>query len=76
MPIYEFKCSNCSIIFEQFVTLSHYSDKVKCPKCGSDEVKKQMSSFSSFTSGGNLGMGGSVPPMPSAGGGCGSGGFS
>lgn len=76
MPIYEFKCKNCSIIFESFVTSSKYADSIKCPKCGSDQVNKQMSSFSfgANTLGSGIG-GGMAPSMPSPGG-CGSGGFS
>lgn len=77
MPIYEFKCENCSIVFEQFVTSStQFLGSVKCPKCGADKVKKQMSSFSSgssFSSSFGSGAGASSSPVP---GGCGTGRFS
>ncbi|MDA8171212.1 MAG: zinc ribbon domain-containing protein [Nitrospiraceae bacterium] len=55
MPIYEYKCSKCS---EEFEKLVFSQSRVNCPKCGSEEVKKKLSTF------GMSGMG-----KPSAGGG-------
>lgn len=46
MPIYEFKCLKCDQQFEKFVFSSNYSE-VACPFCGSKEVEKEYSTFSS-----------------------------
>ena len=46
MPIYEFACSKCGRAFEELVSLSKI-DEVACPKCGSGQVKKKMSTFAS-----------------------------
>ena len=45
MPLYEFRCSQCGRRFEELV-LSR-AEQVACPDCGSDEVEKEFSPFSS-----------------------------
>ena len=45
MPIYEYSCRGCDQNFEQLILSS--AEKVKCPKCGSGKVEKQLSVFSS-----------------------------
>ncbi len=44
MPLYEYKCKKCGNSFEELV---FGEEKVKCPKCGSEEVEKLLSVFSS-----------------------------
>ncbi|HHY63287.1 MAG TPA: zinc ribbon domain-containing protein [Bacillota bacterium] len=61
MPIFEYKCAKCGEKFEELVT--GCCADVKCPKCGSDEVKKLFSSFG-FKSGSTF--------SSSSGGSCGS----
>jgi len=46
MPIYEFACSKCKKSFEELVSISKI-DEVVCPSCGSEKVKKKMSTFAS-----------------------------
>lgn len=46
MPIYEFACSDCDKSFEELVSISKI-DEVVCPSCGSQKVKKKMSTFAS-----------------------------
>jgi putative FmdB family regulatory protein len=53
MPIYEFMCSECKKPFEELVFSSSSTDKVDCPACGSKQVKRKMSTFSSKISGGS-----------------------
>jgi putative FmdB family regulatory protein len=45
MPIYEYKCQNCSHSFEQ---LQKATDKLlsTCPECGKNHLKKLMSNTS------------------------------
>nr|HDM99601.1 zinc ribbon domain-containing protein [Deltaproteobacteria bacterium] len=51
MPIYEYKCEKCNKIFESFVLSSRDKMGIKCPECGSKEVGKMLSSFSSVSTG-------------------------
>ena len=46
MPIFEFVCSDCGQPFEDLVFGSSI-DGVLCPACGSEQVKKKMSTFAS-----------------------------
>ncbi len=50
MPIFEFQCEGCGSYFEQLVLSREAS--VNCPTCGSPEVIKQFSSFSTQTASG------------------------
>lgn len=48
MPLYEFRCQQCNNLFESLLTSSS-SDalaEVRCPKCGSGNVKKTISAAS------------------------------
>jgi putative FmdB family regulatory protein len=44
MPIFEYKCEKCNTKFEKLVNSSEA--EVRCEKCGSEKVEKQLSSFS------------------------------
>ncbi|MCL2144278.1 MAG: zinc ribbon domain-containing protein [Endomicrobia bacterium] len=44
MPIFEFICDKCKEKFETLVLNS--GEKIECPKCKSNEVIKQFSTFS------------------------------
>jgi putative FmdB family regulatory protein len=57
MPIYEYKCNDCSEDFEKLV--SGTNPDVSCPKCGSKNIKKKFSLF---------GMSGVEKPVTSSGG--------
>lgn len=45
MALYEFKCEKCKTEFEKIISkaLSEKPGEVKCPECGSGEVKKLVS---------------------------------
>ncbi len=45
MPIYEYKCKKCGDKFELRLGLFHNNKSVKCPKCGSDDPERVISSF-------------------------------
>lgn len=66
MPIFEYRCNDCSAKFEELVSRS--DDKVSCPECGSENTSKLLSMFAASASGG------AVPSRAT--GGCGTGGFS
>lgn len=57
MPIYEYKCGKCD---EMFSVLKLGSTEVdtNCPKCGSSDTARKMSSFCSIAPGSSGGMGG------------------
>ena len=46
MPIYEYRCEKCGEKFEKLVSSFDSAAEADCPKCGSTEVKKILSSFS------------------------------
>lgn len=55
MPRYEFLCRSCEKPFEQMCSLAEYDGivkktRLKCPKCGSKEVVRQISGFQVKTS--------------------------
>jgi putative FmdB family regulatory protein len=64
MPIYEFKCKKCGNLFESLCFRSNGEDKSPCPSCGAEESEKQLSIFSSGSSGAGSDLG-SVPPSGS-----------
>jgi putative FmdB family regulatory protein len=45
MPVYEWKCNNCELIFETVRTIARRNDPVECPECGSEEAERVMSEF-------------------------------
>ncbi len=46
MPIYEYRCNQCEREFSQLFLNSREVRKVKCKFCGSNDLKKLISSFS------------------------------
>ena len=53
MPIFEFICQNCGEPFEELVRSLSAETEVICPACGSQKVKKQVSTFASRVAGGS-----------------------
>ncbi|MBJ6727737.1 FmdB family zinc ribbon protein [Geomesophilobacter sediminis] len=51
MPIFEYSCRRCEHRFEK-VQKSQDAAEVICPHCGSDDVKKELSSFATGSGGG------------------------
>lgn len=45
MPIYEFACPKCRVIFNFLSKRINNPDTPTCPKCGNKEMVKQMSGF-------------------------------
>lgn len=50
MPIFEYRCGQCSQQFERLI--SGGDPNPTCPDCGSDEVNKLFSTFGHGSSGG------------------------
>lgn len=45
MPVFEYKCQQCSKRFAKLIGMTSDSSSPVCPKCGSDEVSKLISKF-------------------------------
>ncbi len=46
MPLYEFQCQRCGHEFEELVSWREVEEgKVRCPNCGSTEVRRRLSLF-------------------------------
>jgi putative FmdB family regulatory protein len=68
MPIFEFACRDCGSSFEEIMTFAAMeAGEARCPKCGSSNVDRGLSSFATGQGGGGGGY--------ASGGGCGSSGF-
>jgi putative FmdB family regulatory protein len=51
MPSYDFVCGECKKRFSLTMSVSDYEKKgFRCPKCKSEKVKQQISSFQTITS--------------------------
>ncbi len=48
MPIYEFYCDDCNVIFNFLSNRINTSTKPDCPRCGKKELKRQMSTFATI----------------------------
>lgn len=69
MPIYEYICLECSNDFSVLQNMSASEKDTTCSKCGSNNVKKKLSVFSSNAAGESF----SSPSCPVSGGGGGGG---
>ena len=50
MPIYEFYCQNCHVIFNFFSATVNTEKRPLCPKCKKKRLERQMSTFSTLRS--------------------------
>ena len=60
MPIYEFYCKKCNMLFNFFSSTINTEKRPLCPKCGKIRLERQMSLFSRVKNRGE----GEEPPMP------------
>ncbi|MCZ2150665.1 MAG: zinc ribbon domain-containing protein [Bryobacterales bacterium] len=49
MPIFEYACDECGTKFEKLVRRAE--DAVECPKCASNRLTQQLSTFSAHANG-------------------------
>ncbi len=66
MPLYEYQCEACGTKFDMRRSIQASDDPAQCPNCTSNQSKRQVSLFISFTKG--------AAGSESSGGGCGCGG--
>jgi len=43
MPMYEYKCEECGKRYEQLRKMSEADSNLVCPNCGSNQVKREIS---------------------------------
>jgi putative FmdB family regulatory protein len=43
MPIYEYECLSCRIAFQRLVMKREEAGDIRCPECGSEELKRLIS---------------------------------
>lgn len=48
MPIYEFYCDTCNVVFNFLSGRINTSTKPACPRCGKKEISRQMSTFATI----------------------------
>lgn len=53
MPIYEFYCDSCNVIFNFFSSRIDTSTRPDCPRCGKKELARQVSKFATLGSSGS-----------------------
>ena len=62
MPIYEYACAECSKSFEEFIIRRSDEAEVRCPKCQSRKVARQMSRPAAARGGRGSRSSGGPPP--------------
>jgi len=61
MPIFEYQCHGCGLVFEKLQLARQSTEGATCPKCQSSQTRQLISRFSSSVS-----DGGSMACAPSA----------
>lgn len=61
MPIFEYMCQSCGVRFEKLILSSRSKKRLDCPKCGSQDVEKAISLFSSTGSNASRGAANCAP---------------
>ena len=69
MPVYEYRCPDCTHLFEKLVSFSDASRGVNCPTCGT-QASKLLSTFAAIGMAGGSSSEAGAQMMPSGGGGC------
>ncbi|MGC8493558.1 MAG: FmdB family zinc ribbon protein [Syntrophobacteraceae bacterium] len=64
MPIHEFKCKKCGMLFEAICLRIDEKDKAACPSCGGNDVEPLISTFS--LSGSSSGKASGTTPFTSS----------
>jgi putative FmdB family regulatory protein len=62
MPLYEYECKECKIVFELLRRASDEDKGLTCPRCGAPDPSRLISSFCSIGAHGPAGGGGHSAP--------------
>lgn len=63
MPIYEFYCSACHVVFNFLSPTVNTTKRPACPRCGKARLKRKASSFAISRGRGEKGEGGDLPDI-------------
>ncbi|QRN84362.1 zinc ribbon domain-containing protein [Chloroflexota bacterium] len=58
MPIYEYRCQDCTHTFELIRSIKDADANLSCPHCQSEQIKRQLSLFNASSGGQSLTSGG------------------
>ena len=73
MPVYEYRCPDCTHLFEKLVSYAQANRDADCPTCGA-RASKVLSTFAAIGAGTSSASGGAEPTGgPPSGGCCGGG---
>ena len=72
MPVYEYRCPDCTNLFEKLVSFSDAARDVNCPTCGA-QASKLLSTFAAIGVAGGSAARAEAAPMGGGGGCCGGG---
>jgi putative FmdB family regulatory protein len=53
MPMYEYRCRKCGSYFEKLRRIADADADLECPRCHSDKVERQLSTFATSGCGGS-----------------------
>ena len=67
MPIIEYRCADCGSKFEKLIRRTADSAELRCPACGQDSLKTELSTFAAHS---RSSSGGPAPGMCPSGGVC------
>ena len=60
MPIYEYECPSCGERFELRRGMTDSDSEIKCPRCGAENPRRVLSTFSTASKVGSCAPGGST----------------
>lgn len=64
MPLYEYECQKCGKLTEILQSHSEDDKDVKCPECGSPEMRRKFSTFGIAMGSGKVSSTGSAASCP------------
>ena len=62
MPLYEYRCRDCGVSFEELRRMVEADLPIECPSCGSTAPERQLSAFATGGGGGSAGTSSSCGP--------------
>jgi len=62
MPLYEFRCADCSAVMTALRKVDQDAEGLRCPACGSERLVRKMSTFASKTANGARAIGETAAP--------------
>ena len=69
MPVYEYRCPDCTTLFEKRVSFADAERGALCPSCGTS-ARKLLSTFAAIGVAGGAEAGAPAPRASGGGGGC------